>query len=160
MNEDEPEECLPESDYNRIKEFLINPVESILPKVFRDRYAILDESGNVMPASLMEWGAWFGRTHQRYICFDSFNQDQYRVSTVFLGLNHNYNPGPNAKPLWFETMVFGPPEMKDLLGQMTEVREDLWIKRCETLAEAKAMHTEGIAWLKENYSVIHDGSKI
>jgi hypothetical protein len=29
-----------------------------------------------------------------------------RVSTVFLGLNHNYGDGP---PILFETMVFGGP---------------------------------------------------
>lgn len=163
MNENEPEECLPESDYNRILEWQRQQLEKQstefekkLPKIFQNQYAILDESGNVIKASLLEWGAWFEKNNgQRYICFDSYNQDQYRVSTVFLGLNHNYSP--KDKPQWFETMVFGPAEMKELLGKMTEVREDLWMSQCETLTEAKAMHIEGIAWLKENYSVTHDG---
>ncbi|WP_433233927.1 hypothetical protein [Actinomadura nitritigenes] len=38
-------------------------------------------------------------------------QDGHTVSTVWLGLDHNYGGG---EPLIFETMIFGPDSMADL----------------------------------------------
>ncbi len=46
------------------------------------------------------------------------------VSTVFLGINHNWI---GTKPLWFETMIFG--------GQ-----QDEYCERYSTAAEARAGH--------------------
>lgn len=51
-----------------------------------------------------------------------------RVSTVFLGLNHRWGPGP---PLLFETMLF------------SEKRDVDWQERCSTWDEALAMHARG-----------------
>lgn len=71
-----------------------------------DRFFILDDDGKVVPITdINEWGAWFG-THDRVV-------KQTRVlgvwvSTVFLGLNHNFYD--NSEPLIFETMIFGGAE--------------------------------------------------
>jgi hypothetical protein len=127
--------------------------ESRFQKFLKQRsHAILDESGNVIPASLLEWATWFETNDkQRIIQQDYFLDDKFKVSTVFLGTNHNYFS--SDKPLWFETMVFGPKKKKVLLGKMHEVRPDLWMRRCETLAQAKAQHQEGINWLKVTHLV-------
>lgn len=53
--------------------------------------------------------------------------DGHDVSTVFLGLDHQWQP--DAPPLVFETMIF--PEC-EIFG------------RCSTLEEAKAMHAAAI----------------
>jgi len=57
-----------------------------------------------MPVScddLMTWAKWF-ETADRHVA--KTNIGDVKISTVFLGLNHNWGSGP---PLLFETMVFG-----------------------------------------------------
>ena len=51
--------------------------------------------------SLLEWGRWFEKA-ERHVAKDTIKGVD--VSTVFLGLDHNYFGGP---PLLFETMIFG-----------------------------------------------------
>ena len=63
------------------------------------------------------------------------NVGDYRVSTVFLALNHQWNP--NEKPVLFETMVFP----KDSWGE-------LYCKRYSTWQEAFQGHQEVVAALK------------
>jgi hypothetical protein len=55
------------------------------------------------PISLMEWVALFGDSEGRRVGYDELYG--YQVSTVWLGIDHNFGAGP---PLIFETMVFGP----------------------------------------------------
>jgi hypothetical protein len=62
---------------------------------------ILDESGEPIPASHLEWGQWFS-THDRRVALT--NLGHVRVSTVFLGLDHGWGASP---PLLWETMIFG-----------------------------------------------------
>lgn len=50
---------------------------------------------------LMEWATWL-ESADRGVAEDRIGE--VRISTVFLGLDHNYGSGP---PLLFETMVFG-----------------------------------------------------
>ncbi len=58
----------------------------------------------VKPVSdILEWAKWY-ETAERHVGQES--RDGVRVSTVFLGMNHAFMPGP---PLWFETMIFGGP---------------------------------------------------
>ena len=76
---------------------------------------ILDENGAPrMVDDVMEWALWFetanttivGPHHKtaRHVGKDVVGD--YEVSTVFLGMNHNWHDeGP---PLLWETMVFGP----------------------------------------------------
>lgn len=82
---------------------------------------ILDENGNpIEEIDLLKWGRWF-ETADRHIDKTMIGIEMWKfwlgkllkikrwepcwVSTVFLGLNHNfYCTGP---PLLFETMIFG-----------------------------------------------------
>lgn len=71
--------------------------------------------------SLMEWAKFF-ETHNRIVRQDKI--DNGKVSTVFLGLDHQFGNGP---PLLFETMIFGGPH-------------DGYQERCSTWDEAEAQH--------------------
>lgn len=79
--------------------------------------------GRVVPVSgVKEWAMAFEEKRNRQIGDD--NIGKYRVSTVFLGLDH----GLGGKPLWFETMLFGDGPLD----------QEQW--RYETLEEAKEGH--------------------
>lgn len=84
-----------------------------------DHY-ILDGKTPV-PCDLMTWARAFEKT-DRHVAMRE--KDGVRVSTVFLGLNHQYGEGP---PLLFETMIFGGPH-------------DQYQERCSTWDEAEKMH--------------------
>jgi hypothetical protein len=77
---------------------------------------ILDERGNPMPAtSLLSWAKWL-ETHERHLALTTFAWG--RVSTVFLGLDHNFYSRPENdplgyKPVLWETMVFVHPGEMD-----------------------------------------------
>jgi len=71
---------------------------------------VLDEHGNPMPErDTLAWAEWFG-THDRTVALTEFAWGA--VSTVFLGIDHNFCPQPmrsplTYKPILWETMVFG-----------------------------------------------------
>lgn len=70
--------------------------------------------------SLKEWSALFENV--QYCCLALTElPNSFEVSTVWLGLNHNYREGP---PLIFETMVFsaGSREEKDTQRYSTEAQ--------------------------------------
>ena len=50
-----------------------------------------------------EWGQWFENADNRRVAFDTV-AGGVQVSTVFIGLDHNFGDGP---PLLFETLVTG-----------------------------------------------------
>jgi len=66
-----------------------------------DKY-ILDGHKPVPCDDLMKWANWMG-VADRHVAKTQVSDD-ITVSTVFLGLNHNYGEGDL---LLFETMVFG-----------------------------------------------------
>lgn len=53
---------------------------------------------------LLQWANWFENA-ERHVAEDRVGEA--RVSTVFLGLDHNF--GREGPPILFETMVFGGP---------------------------------------------------
>ena len=67
-------------------------------------YAILDGKHQVVPVdSIDEFVAWFdANLDNRTVALDEL-PDGRLVSTVFLGINHDYT---GRHPKWFETMVF------------------------------------------------------
>jgi hypothetical protein len=107
------------------------------------RHAVLDESGEVIPATLIEWVRFLESGPQRVI-----QQDEplgFFVSTVFTGINYSFTPG--AKPFWFETMIFDRWK-----GEYTFLEhpryETLYEDRYTTLKEAISGHAAALAWLK------------
>lgn len=91
----------------------------------------LDGHKAVPCEDLMDWAKWY-EDADRHIA-DTVIGD-IRVSTVFLGINHEWDPG--KPPLLFETMMFGG-----------EYDEDMW--RYSTWEEAEAGHEKAVGLLKK-----------
>ena len=67
-------------------------------------------NGKIKPASMLEWASWFEDFENRKVDRTEFPDGSF-VSTVFLGIDHNFNFEPDSlkehKPILFETMVMG-----------------------------------------------------
>lgn len=75
----------------------------------RSHYWILDEAGEPIPVDDVEVWAWWFQTAPRHVAQDQdegAGPEVVRVSTVFLGLDHQWGDGP---PVLWESMVFGGP---------------------------------------------------
>lgn len=88
---------------------------------------ILDGHNPVLCDDLLKWAEWY-ETADRTVLKTPL-PNGIRVSTVFLGLNHNFGRG---KPILFETMVFG--------GKLDEKQ-----KRYRTWEEAEIGHKATVA---------------
>lgn len=62
---------------------------------------ILKGKKPVLIKDVLEWARWF-ETAKRHVAKDDVGK--IRVSTVFLGIDHNFAGGT---PILFETMIFG-----------------------------------------------------
>ena len=99
-------------------------------------YYKLDENKNVVKSSLEEWANFIeGKlpTNFKHVGDDTI--DGKRVSTVFLGLCHNFSPF-NKTPIVFETMVF-------------DNGSSLYQERYATYQEAEEGHKRAITWVQE-----------
>lgn len=105
------------------------------------KHYILDKNGEPIPENdLMTWAKWFGYAKNRVVCQADFGPAH--VSTVFLGLDHNWGEGP---PVLWETMIFG--------GLLNDYQD-----RCSGSREqALAMHNKAVKKLKEHYENKTDG---
>lgn len=57
-----------------------------------DKY-ILDEKGNPIPEpNLLKWGRWMQTSEDRFVARTTVGESV--VSTVFLGLDHQFGKGP------------------------------------------------------------------
>jgi hypothetical protein len=103
-------------------------------------YYILNEDGSIRStADAMEWGRWYGNHDARRV--DDTEVDELRVSTVFLGLDHNwFGSGP---PILFETMVFGAD------ANATPGADLLFCRRYATKAAAEAGHSLIVTAVRE-----------
>ena len=64
---------------------------------------MLDANHNIVEVlDVIEWATWFESADRRVM---KETIGDIELSTVFLGLNHNYSG--EGKPLWFETLIFG-----------------------------------------------------
>lgn len=66
------------------------------------KYILVGHKPKLEP-DLLKWAEWFANGDARRVAHDVVGA--VRVSTVFLGLDHQFGNGP---PLLFETMTFGP----------------------------------------------------
>lgn len=97
-------------------------------------YYRLDEKKNVVPCSLMEFTKQFGDDSTRRVALTKLKK--LTVSTVFLGLDHNWGP-EDATPIVFETMIFGEPKFEE------------YEERCCTWNEALEMHETALHFIKK-----------
>ena len=106
----------------------------------KDRYFVLDGKEVVPVDDVLTWARWFEQHPDRRVAQTTIGGD-ILVSTVFLGLNHAWSPGP---PLLFETMVFNLPEADDITA------------RYSTWAEAEAGHQAAVAVVRDILRGIDD----
>jgi hypothetical protein len=68
-------------------------------------YYKLDEAGEPIPCEdILEWAVWFAQSHEARIVVKTELPSGATVSTVFLGINHDYR---GEEPVLWETMMFG-----------------------------------------------------
>ena len=91
----------------------------------------LNEDKTYRPASLHEWATQFQHM-DRHVADEIINGN--RVSTVWLGLDHNHFGG---RPLLLETMIFD----KD--------GSDIYCERYTTWQEAEEGHKKAIKWVTD-----------
>ena len=75
---------------------------------------------------VIEWGRWFEDADRSVA--STVLENGVRVSTVFLGLDHNFGSG---EPVLFETMIFGG-------------KHDKYQERYATWGEAEAGHKQAV----------------
>jgi hypothetical protein len=73
------------------------------PRPRRPQYYRLIGRLPIPVVDIIEWARWF-ETADRTVAKTEVGPA--RVSTVFLGLDHNWSINPDAPPLLFETMIF------------------------------------------------------
>jgi len=124
---------------NRVKIEIEELAEQLAPEL---RHAVLTEDGEVQPCDFMTWAYWLeadqGGQRQRIVAQEDLPHG-YRISTIFIGLNHSYFKGP---PLWFETMVFEPPTNvpSPITGKIYKLGPEVFQDRYTTLEEARSGH--------------------
>jgi len=87
-------------------------------------YYILDANKNIVAATdLKKWSEWFENSPDRLLKQEYIKDgdQEYFVSTVFLGIDHSYVGGT---PILFETMVFESGSMSELYMQQYTAYDD------------------------------------
>lgn len=124
-------------------------------------YFILDTDRRPVSVDVLTWGRWYEDADNRRVA-ETFTE-LYRVSTVFLGIDHRFSgKGP---PILFETMVFEKePHLREIFGDLREVHDD--IGECERYAtwdDAEAGHNAMVKRIlkreKEAAQIIKDAKE-
>lgn len=102
------------------------------------QWFILDHMHQAIEVSMKEWAVWSSQDGDvRRVAFTDIGNG-VSVSTVFLGLNHNFGGG---EPILFETLVFADLQLNDFSMEGT-------CRRCSTWAEAQVGHNEVVALVR------------
>lgn len=105
-----------------------------------DKYILIGKTPK-KSSNVTDWGRWFeANGTNRVVGKDVLNG--VHVSTVFLGIDHNFNPRAtgNSEPILFETMVFGG-------------KYDQYQRRYTTWAEAEIGHKKALEMIKPNFII-------
>lgn len=93
----------------------------------------LDDNNNVVPCDLMTWGRYMWELRRRIVKQERVPEpDGLFVSTVFLGIDHNFDLG-DPEPHLFETMIFRDGG-------------EVYMERCSTWSQALVMHDRAVDW--------------
>lgn len=99
------------------------------------RYTFDDSGKPVREPDLLKWTEWFEDIERRRVKKEQI--DDSEVSTIFLGLDHNYEH--SGDPILWETMVFGGKlnGAQDRCGGNREQAEAMHAKMVKHLKQAK-----------------------
>jgi hypothetical protein len=128
------------SSFAQEGQFSAEGLLAVLSKAVPMRYAVLSEDGEVMECDVASWAQFLEKGRAQRILVQEHLPNGYLISTIFLGLNHQYFR--DAPPLWFETMIFSPPTgQKSLItGKEDRLGPEVFCERYSTLSEALAGH--------------------
>ena len=101
-----------------------------------DKYILINGQPVVEP-DVIKWGRWFEAADDERIISKTI-VNEARVSTVFLGIDHNFSTG--GEPILWETMIFG--------GQ-----HDGWQERYISREKAVERHLEIVIKLQAGESL-------
>lgn len=109
-----------------------------LPNFIEGRAMYLDKRGE--PIGLFTWAKL--NEDRSYSQIGNTEMMGYRISTVWLGLDHSFSFAPDAPPIIFETMIFTPLWVQhEIGGHRWLIRESANFQwRYSTEAEAMAGH--------------------
>ena len=105
-----------------------------------DKYWILKDKKVIEVNDVLEWGRFFKKTKERIVKQETLPSG-YWVSTVFLGIDHNFEL--SGSPLLFETMVFSEKEGK---------KDEVDMERYATYEEAEKGHEKMVNKYKNETS--------
>lgn len=110
---------------------------------------ILHDHTVILEPNVVRWALWFEK-YDRRVGSSEFalpvehwfwrllgRKDNYWVSTVFLGVDHNFTSVEETEPLLFQTVIW------------KNYNQEVYQTRCSTWEQAEAMHSEAIAWVKQ-----------
>lgn len=108
-------------------------------------YYVLDKQHRVIRADAHEWSLFFSDFSKRQLA--ETITSLYRISTVFLGIDHGWGKGP---PIVFETMAFelAETEVKFSDGQKFITHEDFETARYSSWDDAMAGHRAMVRRIK------------
>ena len=116
---------------------------------------ILDEKGEVKEVDLYTWAEWLEdpSTNRRLA---HTRVGDYNVSTVFMGLDHNFGGG-SKKPILWETMIFEneltvefmEPLGKEIRYHKTLERDDFGFARYSSKEDALQGHEHNVQELEK-----------
>jgi hypothetical protein len=104
-----------------------------MPFSIKDHF-ILDEDGEpILAKDLAQWALFLNDFEKRHVAITEFTDPAIRISTVFLGINHQHGVGP---PLLFETWAEGAVD--------DQIRVSSW-------EEAIQVHRDIVAQMRNGY---------
>jgi hypothetical protein len=106
-------------------------------------YWILDENNTPQRVDARTWSEWFGVVSNRTVAYTQITSSVF-VSTVFIGLDHQFGKGP---PLLFETMIFHDDDGREQ-----------W--RYSTWEDAKINHDAIVKRLRSRYCNLQQRDKV
>lgn len=109
----------------------------------------------VICTDTLEWAKWL-ETADRHVKNEYVGN--YWVSTVFLGIDHNFYGGD---PILFETMVFdhGRTEHLDRFNQDYHPTIDDYSERYSSWEEAENGHNRIVKMVRKSTMILIDGTK-
>lgn len=99
-----------------------------------DWYILNENNEPVVATNIEEYRNWRENNSEKKVVKQEEVNGRF-ISTVFLGLNHNFNV--NGPPMLFETMVF--PKKGDW--------GEIYMERCHDYEEAQDMHQKAVQWV-------------
>lgn len=96
------------------------------------KYKLTESKEIVEVKDLIEWANWY-EFNDRVV--KSEHYEDFFISTIFIGLDHNFGNYPTKKPILFETMIFDGKSITERYCQRHHTYIDALIAHDEIVAK-------------------------